>query len=337
MRNPDVTVRSRGVMEKCTYCVQRINRRGSNRRRATGDQGRRDRHRLQAACPADAIVFGDLNDPTSRVAKLKAQQRDYGLLEDLNTRPRTTYLAALRNPNPELESAPALKLYSLFGEALMDPKPATYVSLPLMSPATRSDRSRTDRRCRSDQAATHRLVRSRLARFLIGMLGMAVTWLLLKDRIGASTSGRLGFAIINSVADRHRQRRDADFRHPPPARAAALLQHAALQHLHHQVNDPATLLFSSTTCIATGQGNGARNTTIHHEAPVATHSCWELIIVATMAMTAKVADTTRLVLGLLVGSSSCGCCDCRQRGASRSIRSSATREPRYINRPCRRG
>jgi len=105
MRNPDVSVRSRGVMEKCTYCVQRINHHRidserENRRIADGEL----QTACQQSCPANAIVFGNINDPNSKVSQLKAKQRNYGLLADLNTRPRTTYLAAIRNPNPELEA-----------------------------------------------------------------------------------------------------------------------------------------------------------------------------------------------------------------------------------------
>jgi len=111
MRNPDVTVRSRGVMEKCTYCVQRITQHRIDAETAAVRENREFKIEdgslqtaCQQSCPADAIVFGNINDPNSRVAKLKALDRNYGLLADLNTRPRTTYLAEIRNPNPELEA-----------------------------------------------------------------------------------------------------------------------------------------------------------------------------------------------------------------------------------------
>ena len=103
LANPDVTIRWRGVMEKCTYCVQRINEGKirselENRRVHDGDVVTA----CQQACPAEAITFGDLADPESRVSKLRGSPLSYGLLSDLGTRPRTEYLAAVRNPNPEL-------------------------------------------------------------------------------------------------------------------------------------------------------------------------------------------------------------------------------------------
>jgi MoCo/4Fe-4S cofactor protein with predicted Tat translocation signal len=110
MRNPDVTVRSRGVMEKCTYCVQRINESRIDAERENRSIREAElQTACQQACPADAIVFGNINDPTTRVARLKAEARNYGLLADLNTRPRTSYLAAVNNSNPELSPAPEQK------------------------------------------------------------------------------------------------------------------------------------------------------------------------------------------------------------------------------------
>jgi molybdopterin-containing oxidoreductase family iron-sulfur binding subunit len=103
MRNPDVSVRSRGVMEKCSYCIQRI-----EAVKIEADKNNRpieDGEILtacQQACPTEAITFGNLNDPKSKVAKLKAEEREYQVLADLNFRPRTSYTAGVINPNVEL-------------------------------------------------------------------------------------------------------------------------------------------------------------------------------------------------------------------------------------------
>ena len=107
MRNPDVSVRSRGVMEKCSYCVQRI-----SAAKIESDKENRPirdgeiQTACQQACPAQAITFGNINDKNSRVAKLRNDERTYQVLADVNTRPRTTYVAAVINPNSELEESP---------------------------------------------------------------------------------------------------------------------------------------------------------------------------------------------------------------------------------------
>ncbi|MFM7150962.1 MAG: TAT-variant-translocated molybdopterin oxidoreductase [Gemmataceae bacterium] len=130
MYNPDVTVRTRGVMEKCTFCIQRISearieaskglmRGDPSRVDKSGPNGTSRKHQgkqipyirdgevvtaCQASCPAEAIVFGDLNDPSSKVAKRNVSTLQYDLLGELGVRPRVFYLASLRNPNPALES-----------------------------------------------------------------------------------------------------------------------------------------------------------------------------------------------------------------------------------------
>ena len=109
VKNPDVTVRMRGVMEKCSFCLQRLEQAKIAQKvkaGASGDirlkesEGTIPRTACQQACPAEAIVFGDVSDPDSRVSKLKQQERNYTVLDFLLTKPRVTYLARVRNPNP---------------------------------------------------------------------------------------------------------------------------------------------------------------------------------------------------------------------------------------------
>ncbi|MGC4073202.1 MAG: TAT-variant-translocated molybdopterin oxidoreductase [Nibricoccus sp.] len=108
VKNPDVTVRMRGVMEKCTYCVQRIQQAKIAQKvkaKASADVKIPDgtiKVACQQACPIDSILFGDISDPTSEVSKAKAREQDYALLGYLNIRPRTTFLGKLRNPNPSM-------------------------------------------------------------------------------------------------------------------------------------------------------------------------------------------------------------------------------------------
>jgi molybdopterin-containing oxidoreductase family iron-sulfur binding subunit len=109
LANPDVSIRGRGVMEKCTYCVQRINEvRIDAKKEGREIQDGEIVTACQQVCPTQAIVFGDLNNPNSKVSVLKRELHDYGLLTDLNTRPRTTYLARIKNPNSALTPPPTM-------------------------------------------------------------------------------------------------------------------------------------------------------------------------------------------------------------------------------------
>jgi molybdopterin-containing oxidoreductase family iron-sulfur binding subunit len=115
-KNPNVTVRMRGVMEKCTFCLQRIEEAKIGRLVKAGAS---DSHKTpiaafktacQQACPSESIVFGNIADPTSRVSQLKESPRDYTMLKYLNTRPRVTYLARIKNPNPAMPGAESVGL-----------------------------------------------------------------------------------------------------------------------------------------------------------------------------------------------------------------------------------
>src|SRR5262249_18079210 len=142
-RNPQVTVRSRGVMEKCTYCVQRIER--ARTRARVEDRKIHDGEIVtacQQACPAEAIVFGDVNDPDSRVSKLKADPRTYAMLAELNVRPPPTHPAKVTNPTPELEKeTPSCRRKGTRSKSRRHGRRSSVRAIPSARSPTRSARS----------------------------------------------------------------------------------------------------------------------------------------------------------------------------------------------------
>ncbi len=257
VKNPEVTIRMRGVMEKCTYCVQRIENGKIEWKVKMAQEGTPEiivlpdgaiRTACQQACPVDAIVFGNILDPDSEVSRAKARGQDYALLGYLNTRPRTTYLARIRNPNPRMPDYTELPLSRV--EAPQQEPPARRPEKPCPKPRKHSigapailsevkpavlPRAVLVGHGRSFSWITEKIcgiaeektpvwwwwcfaAACFVASFTVGGL----TYLVADRgrRLGPQDAGQLGVAHRQlRLLDRHRPRRDPDLGDPVPAAA----------------------------------------------------------------------------------------------------------------------